>query len=118
MLQHATPTVQLIAPFVPTHMGPIKLRQFHRWPLKRYSHGPLADYTKFYGVLPLHKHMKKKAKARELEREEAGGGDIFFMRTAEDVSGKDGEVGTTNHVISSTNRAMHTQVTRLIIMIR
>ena len=30
LLQHATPTVELGAPFVPTHMGPIKLRQFHR----------------------------------------------------------------------------------------
>ena len=62
LLQHATPTVQLLAPFIPTHMGPIKLRQFHRWPMKRWSHGPLSDFTKFYGVLPLHKHMKKKAK--------------------------------------------------------
>ena len=62
LLQHATPTVQLLAPFIPTHMGPIKLRQFHRWPMKRWSHGPLSDFTKFFGVLPLHKHMKKKAK--------------------------------------------------------
>ena len=30
LLQHATPNVQLQAPFIPTHMGPIKLRQFHR----------------------------------------------------------------------------------------
>ena len=36
--------------------------------------------------------MKKKAKARELEREAAGGGDIFFMRTPEDISGQDGEL--------------------------
>ena len=31
LLQHATPNVQLQAPFIPTHMGPIKLRQFHRF---------------------------------------------------------------------------------------
>ena len=30
--------------------------------------------------------------AREAEREAAGGGEIFFMRTPEDVSGKDGEI--------------------------
>ena len=71
LLQHATPVVELQAPFVPTHMGPIKLRAFHRPPLKRFSHGPLADYTSFYGVLPLQKHMKKKAKAREVKK-------IFF----------------------------------------
>ena len=38
------------------------------------------------------KYMKKRAKAREVEREAAGGGDIFFMRTFEDVSGQDGEL--------------------------
>ena len=67
LLQHATPTVQLLAPFIPTHMGPIKLRQFHRWPMKRWSHGPLSDFTKFFGVLPLHKHMKKKAKGKSID---------------------------------------------------
>ena len=36
--------------------------------------------------------MKRRAKEREAEREAAGGGDIFFMRTPEDVSGKDGEI--------------------------
>ena len=36
--------------------------------------------------------MKRRAKAREAEREAAGGGDIFFMRTPEDVSGQDGEL--------------------------
>ena len=32
------------------------------------------------------------AKQRELERREAGGGDIFFMRTPDDLSGKDGDL--------------------------
>ena len=32
--------------------------------------------------------MKKRAKAREVEREAAGGGDIFLMRTPDDVSGQ------------------------------
>ena len=45
-----------------------------------------------HGLMSLNKHMKKKARAREAEREAAGGGDIFFMRTPEDVSGKDGEL--------------------------
>lgn len=62
VLQHATPVVELQAPFVPTHIGPMKLRQFHRWPLKRFSHGPLANLSQFHGVHPLSKHMKKKAK--------------------------------------------------------
>ena len=31
LLQHATPNVKLQAPFVPTHLGVIRLRQFHRF---------------------------------------------------------------------------------------
>ncbi|XP_059084202.1 transcription initiation factor TFIID subunit 1-like [Tigriopus californicus] len=92
LLQHGTPVVELSAPFVPTHIGPIKLKQFHRWPLKRFSHGPLANYNNFVGVNPLTKHIKKKARAREAERQAAGGGEIFFMRTPEDLSGRDGEL--------------------------
>ena len=91
-LQHSTPSVQLTAPFVPTHMGPIKLRQFHRWPLKRYSHGPLSHYTAFHGVQSLYKHQRKMEKWRGAEREEAGGGDIFLMREPKDLSGKDGDI--------------------------
>ena len=91
-LQHATPVVELRAPFVPTYIGEAKLRLFHRLALKRYSHGTLADCKNFHGVASLQKYMKKRAKEREKEREAAGGGDIFFMRTPEDVSGKDGEL--------------------------
>jgi len=92
LLQHATPAVQLTAPFIPTHMGPIKLRQFHRWPLKRYSHGPLSQFLAFHGVQSLYKHQRKMEKWRTTEREEAGGGDIFLMREAKDLSGKDGDI--------------------------
>ena len=63
-----------------------------RWPLKRFSHGPLSNIMLGHGVMALSKHMKRRARAREAEREAAGGGDIFFMRAPEDVSGKDGEL--------------------------
>uniref|UniRef100_A0A182MJD6 Transcription initiation factor TFIID subunit 1 n=1 Tax=Anopheles culicifacies TaxID=139723 RepID=A0A182MJD6_9DIPT len=91
LLQHSTPTVELRAPFVPTHMGPMKLRMFHRPPMKKYSYGSLAS-TNPQPVLPLQKHIKKKAKQRELERIASGGGDVFFMRTPEDLTGRDGEL--------------------------
>lgn len=84
--------MELRAPFVPTYIGEGRLRLFHRYPLKRYSHGVLADIKGFHGVASLQKHMKRRAKERERESEAAGGGDIFFMRTPEDVSGKDGEL--------------------------
>ncbi|XP_001845437.2 transcription initiation factor TFIID subunit 1 isoform X1 [Culex quinquefasciatus] len=90
LLQHSTPVVELRAPFVPTHMGPMKLRMFHRPPMKKYSHGALATINP-QPVLPLLKHIKKKAKQRELERIASGGGDVFFMRAPEDLSGRDGE---------------------------
>ena len=40
----------------------------------------------------LYKHQRKMEKWRTAEREEAGGGDIFLMREAKDLSGKDGDL--------------------------
>ncbi|EDW81773.2 uncharacterized protein Dwil_GK12244 [Drosophila willistoni] len=91
LIQHSTPVVELRAPFVPTHMGPMKLRSFHRPPLKKYSHGPMAQ-TVPHPVHPLLKTIMKKAKQREVERIASGGGDVFFMRNPEDLSGKDGDI--------------------------
>ncbi|KYQ50337.1 Transcription initiation factor TFIID subunit 1 [Trachymyrmex zeteki] len=80
LIQHSTPVVELRVPFVQTHMGPMRLRNFHRPPVRRFSYGPLALPAP-HGVLPLLKHIKKKAKQREQERIASGGGDVFFMRT-------------------------------------
>ncbi|KAL0280152.1 UNVERIFIED_CONTAM: hypothetical protein PYX00_001531 [Menopon gallinae] len=91
LLQHSTPVVELRVPFVQTHMGPMRLRNFHRPPLKRFSHGALS-HPGPHPVHPLLKHIKKKAKQRDQERAAAGGGDIFFMRTPEDLSGRDGDI--------------------------
>uniref|UniRef100_A0A146L8G5 Transcription initiation factor TFIID subunit 1 n=5 Tax=Lygus hesperus TaxID=30085 RepID=A0A146L8G5_LYGHE len=91
LIQHSTPVVELRAPFVQTHMGPMRLRNFHRPPMKRFSHGTLA-HPGPHAVTPLLKHIKKKAKMREQERAASGGGDVFFMRTPEDLSGKDGDL--------------------------
>lgn len=63
LIQHSTPVVELRVPFVQTHMGPIRLRNFHRPPMRRFSHGPLA-ISGSHGVLPLLKHIKKKAKVK------------------------------------------------------
>ncbi|XP_039293213.1 transcription initiation factor TFIID subunit 1 [Nilaparvata lugens] len=91
LIQHSTPVVELRAPFVQTFMGPIRLRNFHRPAMKRYSHGALASPGP-HQVMPLLKHIKKKAKIREQERLLSGGGDVFFMRTPEDLTGKDGDI--------------------------
>jgi len=42
-------------------MGPMRLRNFHRPPMKRYSHGAVAQPI-FHSVQPLLKNIKKKAK--------------------------------------------------------
>ncbi|GAB1303019.1 Transcription initiation factor TFIID subunit [Apodemus speciosus] len=89
--QHSIPAVELRQPFFPTHMGPIKLRQFHRPPLKKYSFGALSQPGP-HSVQPLLKHIKKKAKMREQERQASGGGEMFFMRTPQDLTGKDGDL--------------------------
>lgn len=91
LIQHSTPVVELRAPFIQTHMGPMRLRNFHRPPMKRFSHGALA-HPGPHPVMPLVKHIKKKAKQREQERMASGGGDVFFMRTPEDLTGKDGDL--------------------------
>lgn len=91
LIQHSTPVVELRAPFIPTHMGPMKLRAFHRPAAKKYSHGAVAG-TDAHSVFPLVKNIKKKARQRELERIASGGGDVFFMRNPEDLTGKDGEI--------------------------
>lgn len=91
LIQHSTPALELRQPFFPTHMGPIKLRQFHRHPLKKYSHGNVSTKGPHY-VTPLLKQIKRKARLREQERQAFGGGDIFFMRTPQDLTGMDGEL--------------------------
>lgn len=91
LIQHSIPVVKLSAPFIRTFMGPMKLRNFHRPPLRRFSYGPLA-HPGPHPVYPLLKYIENKAAKRERERIASGGGDIFFMRTAEDLSGKDGQL--------------------------
>ncbi|CAH2235275.1 jg20649 [Pararge aegeria aegeria] len=91
LIQHSTPVVELRAPFIQTHMGPARLRAFHRPAMRKLSYGPLAAPGP-HPVQPLLKHIRKKAKQREAERLASGGGDVFFMRLAEDLSGRDGEL--------------------------
>ncbi|XP_066256544.1 transcription initiation factor TFIID subunit 1 [Euwallacea similis] len=91
LIQHSTPVVELRVPFIQTHMGPMRLRNFHRPPMKRFSHGPLSQPGP-HSALPLVKHIKKKAKLREQERMASGGGDVFFMRTPDDLTGRDGDL--------------------------
>uniref|UniRef100_A0A3Q3GWW7 Transcription initiation factor TFIID subunit n=1 Tax=Labrus bergylta TaxID=56723 RepID=A0A3Q3GWW7_9LABR len=85
IIQHSIPALELRQPFFPTHMGPMKLRQFHRPTLKS---TPLDLWPR---CVPAHnKHTI--TQMREQERQAAGGGDMFFMRTPQDLTGKDGDL--------------------------
>ncbi|CAH8545195.1 unnamed protein product [Schistosoma rodhaini] len=91
-LQHSTPAVELWPPFFPTYMSPLRLRQFHRVPLKRYLRGLMSQYNIPFPVTNLTRHVHRKMREREDERAATGGGEIFFMRTPSDLSGADGEI--------------------------
>lgn len=91
MLQHSTPAVELRQPLFPTYLGQSKLRTWHRPMLKKYSYGMMAQPGP-QSVHPLLKHIKKKARMREQERQASGGGEMFFMRTPQDLTGMDGEL--------------------------
>ena len=62
--QHSIPAVELRAPYFPTHLSLVKLRQFHRVPLKRYSYGALSAGG-HHPVHPLLKHIKRKQKVSQ-----------------------------------------------------
>ncbi|KAL5968160.1 Transcription initiation factor TFIID subunit 1 [Taenia solium] len=91
-LQHSTPAVELWPPFFPTYNTPSRLRQFHRVPLKQYTRGMMSQFSTPISVNNLTRVIQRKSKEREEEKMAAGGGDIFFMRTPQDLSGFDGEV--------------------------
>lgn len=95
LIQHSTPAVELRQPFFPTFMNRDRLREFHRPPLfptsKRARANALAD-NRTHPIESLTKHIALQAQLREKQRLESGGGEMFFMHTAEDLSGKDTEL--------------------------
>lgn len=91
VVQHSTPSLDLHSPWFPTHLSSSALRHFHRPKLRiRCPRGEQS--TEWYVVSGLEKHMDWKAKEREKERAASGGGEVFFMRTPEDLSACDGHL--------------------------
>jgi hypothetical protein len=64
VLQHSQAALELRQPFFPTHLSAQKLRNFHRYSLKRYLNGVLSNEQMFYPVSCLLKkgyHLNKKS---------------------------------------------------------
>ena len=63
MLTHSQAALELRQPFFPTHLNAQKLRNFHRYVLKRYLTGILSNEQVFHPVYSLLKkgyHLNKK----------------------------------------------------------
>lgn len=63
LYQHSTAAVELRQPYFPTHMGPIKLRRWHRPIIKKYNFGAISAPGP-HGVFPLVRRIKQKARVR------------------------------------------------------
>ncbi|XP_044524443.1 transcription initiation factor TFIID subunit 1-like [Gracilinanus agilis] len=85
IIQHSIPALELHFSLFPTHMGVEQLRLFHRPPLKQLGRGP-------HPVHNLTLHIQRTAQKREQELQASGGGHMFFMKTIQDLSGKDGDI--------------------------
>lgn len=90
-IQHSIPAVQLYHYFFPTNFNQVRLQQFHRTALKKYSNGIIIQPGP-HPVESLNKTIKKREKQRVQELVASGGGEMFYMRTPEDLSAMDGEM--------------------------
>ncbi|KAL3320834.1 Transcription initiation factor TFIID subunit 1 [Cichlidogyrus casuarinus] len=91
-LQHSVPAVELWPPIFPTYMSPLRLQQFHRIPLKKFNRGQMAQYFVAHPVVNLTRTISKKLREREDAKAACGGGEMFFMRTPQDLTGADGDI--------------------------
>ncbi|GBN25963.1 Transcription initiation factor TFIID subunit 1 [Araneus ventricosus] len=89
LLQHSIPALELHGQLFPTNFSKEQLRRFHRPNLKDFPYGRTSR-SKFHGVHSLSRYIKDKELERQRKSEAAGGGEMFFMHTLSDLSGKDG----------------------------
>ncbi|VDK77693.1 unnamed protein product [Onchocerca ochengi] len=87
LIQHSLPAQNIHRTFFPTHLNPFKLRHYHRLPLSKRILRTIG--TRFVSVKTLTKLIKEKEEFREKQKAAEGGGEIFFMREVQDLSGKD-----------------------------
>lgn len=86
-IEHSIPSNQLSTTLFPAQLTPFEKRRLHRpqIPSVRKRGEP-----EFHSVKNLLSYADEKQKDRQRERDASGGGDVFFMRSFEDLSAKDG----------------------------
>lgn len=63
LIQHSIPAVELRPPFIPTHLSVLRLQNFHRAPLKRFSHGQ-QSLSILHPVFSLSREISWKAQVK------------------------------------------------------
>ncbi|CAD5206503.1 unnamed protein product [Bursaphelenchus okinawaensis] len=89
-IQHSIPAQNIHRAFFPTNLNSFKLRHLHRMPLMKKVMRDMLSQN-----LPIHnlvKHIKKADEQRRRQKIAECGGDIFYMRTLADLSGRDGRL--------------------------
>ncbi|EGT31438.1 hypothetical protein CAEBREN_07628 [Caenorhabditis brenneri] len=88
LIQHSTPATNIATQFFPTHPSSFRLRYWHRTPftrrIVRHWHP-----NRFQQIQTPARHQQRVAATREAMRQAQGGGEVFYMREVQDLSGKD-----------------------------
>ncbi|CAI5438375.1 unnamed protein product [Caenorhabditis angaria] len=91
LIQHSTPAQNIHRAFFPTYMTNHELRHWHRPCLTRRVMKLFAP-NRFQIVQTTTRHQQKMGEIREKMKATEGGGDIFFMRDVNDLTGLDGDL--------------------------
>ncbi|CAH2122121.1 Bromo domain-containing protein [Caenorhabditis elegans] len=88
LIQHSTPATNIATHFFPTHPSAFRLRYWHRTPFTRRIVRHWQP-MRFQPIQTPVKHQQRVAAMREAMRQAQGGGEVFYMRDVQDLSGKD-----------------------------
>ncbi|KAF1769961.1 hypothetical protein GCK72_001778 [Caenorhabditis remanei] len=88
LIQHSTPATNIATQFFPTHPSAFRLRYWHRTPFTRriVKHW---QPNRFQQIQNPARHQQRVQAMREGMRQSQGGGEVFYMREINDLSGKD-----------------------------
>ena len=88
-IEHSIPANQLCTALFPAQLTPYEKRRLHRPQIPSVRR---RSEPEFLPVSNLVRFADEKQSDRQRERDASGGGDVFFMRSFEDLSAKDGHI--------------------------